>query len=129
MRVEVLKVLDPSQGLVFFSSDFGSASGRWMGPHELRTGEFDIEFDLPEVEEWTVATSAEAALSGAAEPGSEVWITCQVERVRGGDDTVVTVRTGPYLTYVEILNRRPELPEGGLISFRVPEIRLYPYDM
>ncbi|HEX8870452.1 MAG TPA: hypothetical protein VF821_32605 [Lentzea sp.] len=127
MRIEVLKVLDPVQGLVFFSSDFGSASGRWMEP-EARTGEFDVELDLPEVEEWAAAVG-EPALVGTAAAGSDVWMRCQVERVHGGDGPVVTVRTGPNLTFVDIVHRRSELVEGSLISFRVPEVRLYPYNI
>ncbi|MET8763936.1 hypothetical protein [Lentzea sp. NPDC004782] len=126
MRIDVLEVLDPSRGWVFFSSDFGSASGRWTNP-DVRTGQFDVEFSLPQVEEWKAEGSGEAALSGAAEPGAAVWIRCQVEQVHDGDDTVVIVRMGPHIMYVEILNRRADLPEGNLISFRVPEIRLYPY--
>ncbi|KJK49697.1 hypothetical protein UK23_13215 [Lentzea aerocolonigenes] len=126
MRIEVLKILDPAQGLVFFSSDFGSASGRWMEPG-VGTREFDVELDLPVVEEWAAA-AGEPALVGA-EAGFDVWIRCQVERVHGGVDTCVVVRTGPNLTFVEIVHRRAELVEGGLISFRVPEIRLYPYTL
>ncbi|WP_157985010.1 hypothetical protein [Lentzea terrae] len=40
---------------------------------------------------------------------------------RGGQD-------GPHIFLVEIPSRTAELPEGRFISFRVPEIELYPYD-
>lgn len=126
MRVDVLDVLDPAEGIVYFRSDFGSAPGRWMGQALVRAGRFDVEFDVPAVEEWTeVTTSAEPAVSGAAEPGSDVWFRCQVERVF--DDGVVVARMGPHIFYVEILRRTSDLPDGGVISFRVPEIGLYPY--
>ncbi|MFS8096309.1 hypothetical protein LFM09_04140 [Lentzea alba] len=126
MRVDVLKVLDPAEGIVFFRGDFGSASGRWKGHEPAETGHFAVEFTLPAAEEWTAATCEEPALSGAAEPGSDVWFRCQVERVY--DDAVVVARMGPHIFYVEIPNRTSELPEGRFISFRVPEIELYPYD-
>ena len=126
MRVDVLKVLDPAAGIVFFRGDFGSACGRWKGPEPAEAGAFAVEFTLPAVEEWTVATPEEPALAGAAEPGSAVWFRCQVEQVH--ENSVVVARMGPHIFLVEIPSRTPELPEGRFISFRVPEIELYPYD-
>jgi hypothetical protein len=99
-----------------------------MGAEQARTGRFDVELDVPEeVEEWAPATSRATAISGAAEAGAEVHITCEVLGV--ADDGVVEVRVGTGVLLVEIPNGRHDLPLGGLISFRAAEIQLHPYNL
>lgn len=130
MRVEVLQVLAPSQGIVRFRCESGIASGRWMGRNPAKAGQFDVEIEVPEeVAEWTAAPSGGTSLSEAmgSEPGS--LITGEVVRCGDGDDSVVEVKVGSDILLIEIPNRRSELPVGGLISFRSPEIQLYPYDL
>ena len=101
-----------------------------MGELPVQPGSFEVEIEVrEEVAEWVAATSGTTALSGAPEPGSGVRIECEVERFDDGDDPVVEVRLGSGVLLVEILDRRAELRVGALISFQVPEIELYPYDV
>ena len=58
MRVEVLQVLAPPQGIVRFRCEFGVGSGRWMGSNPAEVGQFDVEIEIPEeVAEWTTVPS------------------------------------------------------------------------
>lgn len=130
MRVEVLQVLAPSQGIVRFRCESGTASGRWMGRNPAKVGQFDVEIEVPEeVAEWTAIPSGDTSLSEAIGAESGSLITGEVVRFDDGDDSVVEVRVGSDILLIEIPNRRSELPTEGLISFRAPEIQLYPYDL
>jgi len=129
VRVDVLEVLGPSQEVVAFRCDFGSALGRWMGGVPVRLGTSSVEFDIvDEVSEWVEIDAGSTALSGRLELGSGVRFECEVLRVGEGEDSVVEVRLGPDVLLVEILSRKSDLPVGGLVSFWVAEVRLYPYD-
>lgn len=130
MRVEVLRVVDPSRGTVSFTSDFGAASGRWMGPNPARAGQFDVEIEVPEeVTEWATLASDVTALSEGAGADPGILITGEVVRVGGSGDPVVEIRVGSDIVLIEIPDRRSEVPVAGMISLRVPEILLYPYDL
>lgn len=130
MKVDVLRILDPSQDVVFFSCESGSAPGRWMGGKPVGSGEFNVEIEIPEeVAEWTAASSGRTVISRVSESGSDVRIECEVVRFDDKADSVVEVRLGSDILLVEILSRRSELSVGALISFQVPEIQLYPYDI
>lgn len=130
MRVEVLQALSPSQGIVCFRCEAGVASGRWMGSNPAEVGQFDVEIEVPgEVAEWTAAPSGVASLSEASGAESVTIITGEVVRFDDGDDSVVEIRVGSDILLIEIPNRRSDLPLKGLISFRVPNIQLYPYDL
>lgn len=130
MRVEVLQVLDSVQGIVYFRCESGAASGRWMGSNPAEMGQFDIEIEVPEeVAEWAAVPWGVTSLSEAAGAESAALITGEVVRFDDGDDSVVEIRVGADILLIEIPNRRSELPVEGLISFRVPEIQLYPYEL
>ncbi len=129
MRVEVLQVLAPSQGIVRFKCESGIASGRWMGSNPAEVGQFDVEIEVPEdVADWTADPSGATSLSEAGAE-SATLITGQVVRFDDGDDSVVEIRVGSDILLIEIPNRRSELTVEGFISFRAPEIQLYPYDL
>lgn len=130
MRVDISRILDPSRGIVLFSSGSGSASARWMGAGPAQLGSFDVEIEVPEeVVEWRTATSADTAISGSFESDSNVRIDCEVMSFDAGDDSVVQVRLGSDVLLVEVVSRRSDLSVGDLISFTVPEVQLYPYDL
>lgn len=130
MRVEVLQVLDSSQGIVRFSCESGIASGRWMGSNPADLGKFDVEIEVPEeVAEWTAVPSGVTSLSEVAGAESAALIVGSVVRFDDGDDSVAEIRVGSDILLIEITNRRSELLVEGLISFRAPEIQLYPYDL
>lgn len=129
MRVEVLQVLAPSQGIVRFTCESGIATGRWMGANSAEVGQFDVEIEFPEeVADWTAGPSGVTSLSEAG-ADSATLITGRVVRFGDGDDSVVEIRVGSDILLIEIPNRRPELTVEGFISFRAPEIQLYPYDL
>jgi hypothetical protein len=116
--------------MVFFTCAAGSAPGRWMGGDPVRTGSFDVEFEIPDdVVEWAPATSAIPAISGRPEAGSAVHIECEVVRVGDGNDSVVEARLGPDVLLVDVLSRRSDLSVGTMISLQVGELRLHPYDL
>ena len=95
----------------------------------MRLGTSSVEFDIvDEVSEWVEIDAGSTALSGRLELGSGVRFECEVLRVGEGEDSVVEVRLGPDVLLVEILSRKSDLPVGGLVSFWVAEVRLYPYD-
>ena len=130
MRVEVLDVLDRAQRIVRFRCESGTASGRWMGSTPVETGQLDVELEIPEVvTEWTAAASDTASLAEAAGTGCAALITGQVVRYDDGDDQVVEIRVGSGILLIEIPDRRSELVPEGFISFRTPEVQLYPYDL
>ncbi|MDP9862651.1 MULTISPECIES: hypothetical protein [Streptosporangium] len=128
--MEVLQVLDPSRGTVSFRCESGAASGRWMGESSAKMGQFDVEIEVPEeITEWTEVPSGVTSLSENLDVETAVFITGEVVRFDDGDDSVVEIRVGSDILLIEIPNRRSELPSEGLISFRAPEIQLYPYDL
>ncbi|WP_326582015.1 hypothetical protein OG889_25145 [Streptomyces sp. NBC_00481] len=128
--MEVLETLACSQRIVRVRCEFGTVSGRWMGSDPVGTGRFDVELEVPEeVAEWTAADSGAASLSEAAGTGRAALITGQVVRYDDGDDPVVEIRVGSDILLIEIPNRRSELVRDGFISFRTPELRLYPYEL
>ncbi|MCL6736484.1 hypothetical protein [Streptomyces neyagawaensis] len=130
MRVEVLEILDPAQRIVRFRCESGTASGRWMGSALVEAGRYDVELEVPEeVVEWTAEASGTASLAEAAGTERAALITGQVVGYDDGDDPVVEIRVGPDILLVEIPERRQELLREGFISFRAPEIQLYPYDL
>ncbi|MFJ2092138.1 hypothetical protein ACIOEW_23135 [Streptomyces sp. NPDC087901] len=130
MRVEVIQVLAPSHEFVRFECDSGTASGRWMGLGPAELGQFDVEIEVPEeVAEWTAVPSGDTSISGGVGRGHAANMVCRVLGFDEGDDSVVGVRVGLDIILIEILNRRSEIPLGGLISFRTPEIQIYPYDL
>lgn len=130
MRVEVLQVLDPSQGIVRFKCESGVASGRWVGAKIADLGTFDVEIEITEeVEEWALSSSSTTSLSEIGGEERAVWIVGSVVRLCDGGDSVVEIRVGSDLILVEIASRRSELFKESLISLRVPEIQLYPYDL
>ncbi|MEU3877232.1 MULTISPECIES: hypothetical protein [Streptomyces] len=92
-------------------------------------GLFDVEIEVPgEVEEWVAIPSGVASLSAATED-LVALIVGEVVRREDGDDPVVEVRVGSDILLIEIPNRRSELSVKEFISFRVPELQLYPYDL
>lgn len=128
MRVEILKVLDPSQGIVSFRCAYGAALARWMGADPARQGTFDVEIEVPEaVAEWVPVASGSVSLEGL----EHFWvrITGEVVGVGEGDDPVVEIRVGSDVLLIEIPDRRPELHAAHLVSFRAAEVQLYPYDL
>jgi hypothetical protein len=101
-----------------------------MGAGPAQLGSFDVEIEVPEeVVEWRTATSADTAISGSFESDSNVRIDCEVMSFDAGDDSVVQVRLGSDVLLVEVVSRRSDLSVGDLISFTVPEVQLYPYDL
>lgn len=93
-------------------------------------GQFDVEIEVPEeITEWTEVPSGVTSLSENLDVETAVFITGEVVRFDDGDDSVVEIRVGSDILLIEIPNRRSELPSEGLISFRAPEIQLYPYDL
>jgi hypothetical protein len=128
MRVEVLQVLDPSQGIVRFRCEFGVASGRWMGSNLAEMGQFDIEIEVPEeVSEWAAVPSGVTSLAEADGAKSGALITGEVVRFDDGDDSVVEIGVGMDILLIEIPNRRSKLSVKGLVSCQAPEMQLYPY--
>ncbi|WP_329092256.1 hypothetical protein [Streptosporangium sp. NBC_01469] len=128
--MEVLQVLDSSQGIVRFRCESGVASGRWMGSNPAKTGQFDIEIEVPEeVAEWAAVPSGVTSLSEAAGAEPVALITGEVVRFNDSDDSVIEIRVGTAILLIEIPNRRSELSVEGLISFQAPEIQLYPYEL
>lgn len=101
-----------------------------MGSIPVRTGQFDVEIEVPEeVTGWVPATSGVTSLTDSVGTGPGILITGEVVRVGGSDDPVVEIRVGSDIVLTEILDRRSEVPVTGTISFRVSEILLYPYDL
>ncbi|WP_172383455.1 hypothetical protein [Streptomyces sp. MNP-20] len=93
-------------------------------------GQFDVEIEVPgDVTEWVSVPSGVASLSEVAGAESVTLITGKVVKSGDGDDSVVELRVGSDILLVEIPNQRAELPVGGFISFQVPEVQLYPYDL
>lgn len=98
-----------------------------MGPGIAEVGQFDVEIDVPdEVSAWTEVSSAVTSLS---EVDTEILVAGEIAQVGEGDDPVVTIRLGTDLLLVEIPGVKPVPPLAGLLSFQVPEIRLYPYPL
>jgi hypothetical protein len=130
MRIEVLKVVDPPQGVVSFRCESGTANGFWKGSRSAEVAEFDVEIEVPEeVAEWVPSASGSTSLSGITEDAFAVLVTGEVVACGSDDDPVVELRVGAGVILAEITDRRSELSVGDLISFRTPEIHLYPYDV
>ncbi|GAB2601071.1 hypothetical protein [Kribbella endophytica] len=128
MKVELLQV-EPS-GHVRFTCEIGTAIGRWMGPNAATAGQFHVEFEIPEdVTDWVPASPGPAALAEVPGEGHAALITAEVLGLTKGDDAVVELRLGSDVLLIEVPHRRSELSVEDLISFRVPEIQLYPYEL
>lgn len=101
-----------------------------MGPNPADTGQFDVEIEVPEeVTEWVTAPSSTASLSKVAGTDLVTLVTGEVVKFNDDDDPVVGIRVGSDIILIEIPNLRSELPIKGFISFQVPELQLYPYDL
>ncbi|MER5402830.1 hypothetical protein [Streptomyces sp. NPDC002599] len=128
MRVEVLQVISPERKIVSFMCDFGSAFARWMGVDPVGAGEFNVEIEVPEeVAAWSVTSSDRASISSLDE-NSNILIVGEVVRFDEGDP-VVEVRVGTDIILIEMKHPRDGLSVNGFISFKVPEIQLYPYNI
>ncbi|MFJ7056993.1 hypothetical protein ACK8N7_11680 [Streptomyces griseobrunneus] len=128
--MKVLQVLDPSQGIVRFRCESGVVSGRWMGRDPAHLEKFDVEIEVPEeVAEWALVSAGVTSLSEVAGVAPAALIVGSVVRFDDGDDSVVEIRVGSDILLIEITNRRSELLVESLISFRAPEVQLYPYDL
>lgn len=75
------------------------------------------------------SASGSTSLSGITEDSFAVLVAGEVVACGSDDDPVVEVRVGAGVILAEITDRRSELSVGDLISFRTPEIHLYPYDV
>ncbi|GAB3415302.1 hypothetical protein [Flindersiella endophytica] len=131
MRVEVLRTTEGSQGIVFFRCESGTASGRWMGADPAGVGQFDVELEIPqEVTDWAPASTNATSLSNAGGADDlDTFVTCEIVQLDHGDDPVVEARLGADILLIEIPHRRSELVAKKLITFRAPEIQLYPFNV
>jgi hypothetical protein len=130
MRVEVFQVSTLSKGIVRFRCESGVASGRWMGSNLATVGQFDVEIEVPEeVVNWTTTLSGIGCLSEIAGRETATLITGQIIRFDDAGDSVMEIRLGTDVLLIEISDRNFEIPKEGYISFRAPEIQLYPYDL
>ncbi|MFC0556126.1 hypothetical protein ACFFHJ_35000 [Planotetraspora thailandica] len=121
--------MDPAQGIVSFRCEIGTATGRWKGSTPANEGFYDVEFEIPEeVQEWEEPAPGVPAIS---EIGEDVRVTGEVLGVGEEDDHVVELRTGTDILLIEIpdAGRRARLKPHDVISFRSPEIWLYPYQL
>jgi hypothetical protein len=101
-----------------------------MGPTPAQGGGYHVEFEIPEdIEEWRTVASDRASISGSVDTEAGISITGEVGNIGDGDDPVVELKVGSGILLVEILNRKSELARRGFISFRSPDIQLYPYDL
>lgn len=131
MKVQVVRVCDSTQGIVAFSSEVGSAIGRWMGRGEARIGEFYVEIEIPEeVDEWRRATTVEAnSISSNSTDEPDVNITAEVIGVGEGDDRVVDLRLGTAVLMIEVANGGNTPAVGDVITFRTVDLQLYPFSL
>jgi hypothetical protein len=131
MRVEITRVLDPSEGRVAFRCAVGHASGCWAGSAPARLGEFDVELEIPEdITQWTVLDApAPGSIAGGVEGDPSVSITGTVVDIGEGDDPIVGVRLGPDIILIEAPDRKWEITPGDVVSLRVSVVRLYPYQL
>ncbi|MEV5240566.1 hypothetical protein AB0K89_15925 [Streptomyces cinnamoneus] len=127
MQIEIVEVLDQERAMVAFNSPVGSAAGVWKGGQGLETGTHHVEFEIPdEVHSWSLVQPTHGAITGGGARGGDfVTVHGQVEGV--GEDSVVTLRIGPDVIFVEMEDSVERLNQGDYVTFNSPTVEIYPY--
>ncbi|MGW2016695.1 hypothetical protein [Streptomyces sp. NPDC001927] len=102
-----------------------------MGDQVAHEGEFFVELEVPdEVVEWSqVLDSGSSKIFSDPNDQSAITIVGEVLRVGEDDDPVVDLGVGSFPLMVETLERKSDLAEGQLISFRPRRVEIHPYDL
>ncbi|MFI9584537.1 hypothetical protein ACIHCQ_22480 [Streptomyces sp. NPDC052236] len=128
MRISISQILDLKLRIVEFSGPAGSAWGYWRGSTEPRVGEYNVEFDIPElVTSWHVAGGPDLIEGDFSQ--REVTLRGSVQSVGDNDDAVVAIRIDLDIVLVEVGDGIPVTCIGESIEFTVPNISLYPYSI
>lgn len=128
MEIRIEEVLDATRGWVRFRSGAELVTGCWVGSGEVPVGRaLHVEVEVSEEAVLSVRPAVGPPWVPVAQDGDVVVIVGRVERVE--DDGVIDFRVGDDVVLLDGTDLPTEVVEGAHVELRVPEVRLYPYEL